>query len=138
MNGLDKILAYIKSVSDTQCAEIHRNAAEECRLIHDEYSRLEQEEYWKFINASSKDLENRREQLKSLAEMESKKKLLSTQQEMVDEAFALAAKKLLELPRRDYTALLRKLNINTASRADEVVEHFRKELSLKVLSALFE
>jgi len=138
MNGIDKILAYIKAESEAECEEISQNAAEECGRIRVDYVHLEQDEYWKHINSGSKETEHRHEQLKDLAAMEAKKKLLATQQEMVDEAFALAAKKLLELPKQEYTMLLKRLGMKANCSANDVVESFRKELSLKIVSALFD
>jgi len=138
MNGIDKILAYIKAEALAECDEIYRNAAEECRKIRNDYTLLEQNEYWKFINAGSKETDHRREQLQNFAVMEANKKLLSTQQEMVDEAFALAAKKLLELPKQEYAGLLKRLAIDADCSADDVVERFRNELSLKIVSVLFD
>ena len=138
MNGSVKILAHIKAKAKVECDTIARDAAAECEQIRADYSRLEQDEYWKHINVGSKEAEHRSEQLKSLAAMESKKLLLATQQEMVDEAFALAAKKLQELPKREYSKLLATLNLDTPCDAKTLVERYRKELSLKIVSLLFD
>jgi len=138
MNGIDKILAYIKAESVAECEEIYRNAAEECGQIRADYTLLEQNEYWKYINTGSKETDHRREQLQSFAVMEANKQLLSTQQEMVDEAFALAAKKLLELPKKEYAGLLKRLVMDANCSADDIVERFRNELSLKIVSVLFD
>lgn len=138
MDGIERIIAYIKSDSEAECQEISRAAAEECERIRADCARLEQEEYWKHINAGSKETEQRLEQLRNLAAMESRKQILATQQEMVDKAFSLAAKKLLELPEREYAKLVRKHATDADCSADEIVERYRKELSLKIVSALFE
>ena len=138
MNELNKILVYIKAQSDEECAKISSKASEQCKLIRAENSRLEQEEYWKHINTGTKETEHRHEQLRNLAAMESKKKLLATQQEMVDEAFVLAAKKLRELPERKYAGILSKLGMSASSSAEDIVEKYRNELSLKIVSTLFD
>ena len=136
--GLYKVINHIKEEGEAECREISQNAAEECRRLNADYSRMEQEEYWKYISVASKDTERRRVKLDDLAAMESKKKLLETQQEMVDEAFALAANKLLDLPKRDYLKICARLSIGSDSSAESIVERFRAELSLKIVSTLFD
>ena len=106
MNGIERILAHIKSESDAECAEIERAAVDECDRIRAEYAKTEQDEYRKLIDAGTKDAERRLERLGSLAALESKKHVLMTQQEMVAEAFEYAAKKLLQLPDSVYIAFL--------------------------------
>jgi len=135
---LDKIIGHIKAMAKAECDEISRDTAAQCARIRTDYARMEQDEYWKAINAGSKETEHRREQLKSLTEMEAKKMLLSTQQEMVDEAFALAATKLSELPKREYSKLCARLSMDPGCDAASVVERYRTELSLKIVSALFD
>ena len=106
MNGIEKILAHIKSESDAECEAVERASEEECKRIRAEYAETEQEEYRKLLDTGKKEAERRFERLKSLAALESKKHILATQQEMVTEAFAYAANKLLELPRGEYIAFL--------------------------------
>ncbi|MCL2151494.1 MAG: V-type ATP synthase subunit E [Oscillospiraceae bacterium] len=136
--GLDKILEHIKNEADAECDEISRKASNKREQIRKDYAHLEQDEYWKYINSGTKETELRQEQLKNLAAMEAKKKLLATQQEMVDAAFALAADKLRELPKSDYTALCKRLNTKASATPEEIVERYRGELSQVVLSALFD
>jgi len=138
LNGLDKLIDHIRAEAKAECEEISRNAASECAQIRTDYARMEQDEYWKSINAGSKETEQRHERLMNLADMEAKKMLLSTQQEMVDEAFALAAKKLSELPKREYSRLCASLSMGPNSEPEAIVEHYRAELSLKIVSALFD
>ena len=106
MNGIEKILAHIKSESGAECAAIERTAAEECEQIRAQYAKTEQDEYWKLINDGTKEAERRLERLNSLAVLESKKQVLATQQEMVSEAFEHAAKTLLGLPEELYVRFL--------------------------------
>ena len=106
MNGIEKILAHILTVSEAQCADIEHAAAEECDRIRAEFAKKENDEYQKLIQDGTKDAERRLERLNSLAALESKKQVLMTQQEMLSEAFAYAAKKLLQLPEEEYVNFL--------------------------------
>ena len=137
MDGLEKVIEYIKTGTREECEEITRKASEECGRIRAEYAQAEQDEYWKSIDAGTKEAERRMERLNTLAEMEANKQLLATQQEMIAEAFELAAKKLLELPESEYSALLAKLNMKAGTSASEVVAKYKNELSPRVASVLF-
>lgn len=137
MNGLEKLTEYIKSETKAECEDITRKAAEECERIRAEYAKAEQDEYWNTINIGTKEAERRMERLSTLAEMEANKQVLATQQEMIAEAFDLAAKKLLELPEKEYSALLAKLNMKAGTNASDVVAKYKNELSPRVASVLF-
>ena len=106
MDGIEKILAHIKSESDARCGEIEWSAQEECARIRAKYEAEEQDEYRKLMDAGAKEVERRLERMGSLAALESKKHVLATQQEMVAEAFKHAADGLLELPESEYVAFL--------------------------------
>ena len=138
MNGLVKIIEHIRLESEADCKEILRNATVECERIRVEYKQKEQDEYWKSINAGTKETEHRLEQLKNLAAMEAQKLLLTTQQEMLGRAFALAAEMLQELPVQEYKELLIRLEIDSSCSAEDLVAKFKSVLSQSVISALFD
>jgi V/A-type H+-transporting ATPase subunit E len=137
MNGIEKLIRHIRSEADEKCAEIANNAAEQCTHIRAEYARIEQEAYWKCIDAGTKETELRMERLRSLAEVEANKQILAMQDEMVSEAFALAAKKLRELPSDEYAAILKRLGMGAGSSVSDVIENYRSVLSPEVTSVLF-
>jgi len=138
MNGLAKIIEYIRMESDAECKEVTKKAVAECERIRAEFSKKEQDEYWVSINAGTKETEQRLEQLKTLAAMEAQKKLLSTQQEMLDKAFSLAAEKLQELPAKEYKELLKRLEMSADSSAEDIVLRYKHVLKPSVISALFD
>ena len=138
MNNIEKIIEYIKADTEEKCREIARNAAAECDRIHTESSRKEQEEYWKAINAGTRETEQRLKRLNYLAYEEAEKQVAALHQEMLDEAFSLAAEKLGELPDKEYAKLLKRLSMGTGRTPEEVVSTFKGALSLRFVSALFE
>ena len=95
MNNIENVIKHIKSLSTAECERIADEAEKDCERIREEYVRKEQEEYWKSINVGTKDTEQRLIKLSGLASEEAKKQLDLLRQEMLDEAFALAAKKML-------------------------------------------
>jgi V/A-type H+-transporting ATPase subunit E len=122
MEGIEKIINHIKSVSAKECQEITDSAIIECERIRAEYLKIEEDEYWKIINAGKKEAQQRLDQLCSLAELESKKQVLSTQQEMLSEAFKLAADMFRELSPKTYISFLIKLACDSSlSGTEEVI-----------------
>ena len=138
MDNLDSLIGYIKAKSETECMEIAQAAAVECKRVRAGYSKTEQDEYWKFIDAGSKETERRLERLNSLAGIEANKQILATQQEMVAKAFSLAALKIQELPEAEFAALIKRLRLKANSTAGEIVEKFEKLLSPTITAMLFD
>ena len=121
MIGIEKILAHIQSESDNECKAIEDSAAEENKRILAESKKAEQDEYRDLIDTGTKEAEQRIERLNSLAVLESKKRVLMTQQEMVAEAFNHAAKTILGLPEREYIQFLVKLACSASLTGSETV-----------------
>jgi len=138
MNGLDIILDHIKFASEAECEEILQESGEECRRRRAVYSKTEQDEYWKFIDTGTREAQRRGQQLTALAEEEANKQILATQRELVDEAFALAAKKLLEVDDAVYRKLLSKLKLKPGSGPQDVISKIRDQYKPGVSSALFD
>ena len=138
MNGIEKIIEHIRSESDAKCKEIAMDAAETCEQIRAEYSQIEQEEYWNTIDKGTKETEERYEQLTNLASVEAQKKLRSSQREMLDEAFALAAKKVSELPANKYKELLKRHNLDSSTSPGALVGRYKDALSQTILTILFD
>ena len=137
MDGIDKLIAHIRLEAESNCRELSLKASDECERIRMEYAQAEQDEYWTRIDAGTKDTERRMERLNTLAEMEANKQLLATQQEMIAEAFSLAAKKISELPADEYDRLIKKLDLKPGAKAEDIVARYKNELSPRVSSALF-
>ena len=108
MNGIDKIVEHIASSSAAECEDIAESAILETSKIRDEHVKIEQEEYWKIINAGTEEAKRRLERLNSLAELEAKKQVLAVQQEMLDTLFGRAVDLFLKLPSQDYISFLAK------------------------------
>jgi len=137
MNGLDKLVEHIRIEAEVYCTELAKKAADDCEQIKADYAKAEQDTYWSSIDAGTKETERRMERLNTLAEMEANKQILATQQEMISEAFDLAAKKLQKLPKRDYAELLKRLDLKDGASAYDVVAGYKNELAPRVASVLF-
>ena len=138
MNGLEKIVEYIRADTEKECAEIAQSAAEECSEIKAEYSKREQAEYWKTINEGTKTAEQRLDKLSAMAALEAKKQISEMQKKMTDEAFNLAATKLKSLSGEDFSLLLEKLGLPPGTSAEDLVQQNKERLFQAVTSMLFD
>ncbi|MCL2227150.1 MAG: hypothetical protein FWB97_05930 [Oscillospiraceae bacterium] len=138
MNGLDRVVEYIRTDTDKECIEISRISSEECEQLKADYLSLEQERYWKAINEGTKAAEQRLESLSALAATEAKKQYTLMQQELLDEAFACAAGIIKGLTDEEFSILLRKVGSPPGISADELVEQYKEKLSRTVMSMLFD
>ena len=138
MNGIEAVISKIKTETAAECEEIAKKAAEECARITAEYSKKEQDEYWKYLGEGAKETEKRLEQLSDLADQESKKQIIATREEMAEAAFALATEKLENMPENEYAALAAKHGMAPGAAPAELVAKYKEKLSRVVASALFD
>ena len=138
MNELDKVIKYIRVISNEECEDIARKAVVECDDIRSRYAKKEQDEYWKFLGKATNEAEQRLIQLGELANKEAQKKLNSTRKEMSDIAFNLAAQKLASLDADEFERLLKRLNLKSNFTPEAVVARYKELLLPSVESILFE
>ena len=138
MENIDKIIEYINTQTILECKEIVQGAHDEAERIRAGYYREEQDEYWKAINAGSKESELRLRSLNDLAAEEANKKIEALRREMFHEALMLAAKKLRELPGDEYKKILKKAGVPLDLNCDEFVLVYEDRLAASVMSALFD
>ena len=121
MNGIDKITAKLEAEALADVEAIKAEAAGKCDEIKKEFEKKAQDEYWKRVQAGTKDCENRVQRLASASDMEAKKAILAFKQEMVTAAFNRAVEKLCTMPKEQYVAFL-------AGVAAKAAESGREEL----------
>ena len=106
MNGIEKITARIaqdgQAENDALLAEAKAQAAE----ITAKYQAQAKAEAEEILAQGRKNAEARARHLDSTAQMECRKAVLAAKQDVIEEAFQAAHKKLLDLPREEYVALL--------------------------------
>ena len=106
MNGIEKIIDRISGDAQAEIDAILAEANAEAAEITAKYeaqAKAEAEEILKRGTAAAAEREDR---LASMAQMEGRKAELAAKQEVIEEAFALALKKLLALPEDKYVELL--------------------------------
>ena len=121
MKGTEKIIAHIQSDAKAQADAILGKAKEQCAAISKDYEAKAQAVYSEKVRAGEKDCEDKVESSERICQMESKIDMLSVKQEMISKVFDLAAEKLLALSDSDYSKLLTKLIVASASEGNEQV-----------------
>lgn len=114
MKGTEKIIAHIQADAKAQADAILAQAEQQCAQIRKEYEDKANEVYAARIRSGVKACEDLAESKKRIAEMESKKSVLSLKQEMVSAAFDRAKEQILAMPAKDYLAFLTKLAVKAA------------------------
>ena len=119
MNGIEKITARIGQDSQAeinallaeakaQAADITAKARAEAQTAGDEV-----------MAQGRKAAAEREDRLASVAQLECRKAALTAKQDVIEEAFRLAHKKLLALPQEEYVALLVKLAVQASTTGKE-------------------
>ena len=119
MNGIDKILERIEADSRAEIESIEADARARCEAIRADGDRRAQEQYAGLITAGAKRAEERISRLKSVAELEARKQVLATKQEMVSLAFDRAVDMIADLDDQRYIALLASLAVRASSDGTE-------------------
>lgn len=114
MNGIEKITARIaedgKAENDALLAEARAQAAE----ITAKYPAEAKAAADEVLDQGRKNAEARARHLDSTAQMECRKAVLAAKQDVIEEAFQAAHKKLLGLPREEYVAFLADLAVKAS------------------------
>ena len=121
MNGIEKIIDRISGDAQAEIDAILDEARAEAAQITAKYEAQAKEEADEILKRGSAAAAEREERLASMAQMEGRKAELAAKQEIIEEAFELALKKLLELPEEQYTALLADLAVRASVTGKETL-----------------
>ena len=119
MNGLERITSRIEAESQSEIDRImDTGKAEVSEIVEGWRARIDAET--RELNArGEKAAAEREERLKSAAEMDARKTILRTKQELLEEAYALALDKLCKLPEGEKVELLASLLRRASSSGTE-------------------
>ena len=106
MNGIEKIIDRISGDAQAEIDAILDEARAEAAKITAKYADQAKAEADEILKRGSAAAAEREERLASMAQMEGRKAELGAKQEVIEEAFELALKKLLALPEDQYVELL--------------------------------
>ena len=119
MNGIEKITARIQQDGQQEIDEILAQARAQAADITAK-ARAEAQSVGDEVAAQGrKAAAEREDRLASTAQMECRKAVLAAKQEVIEEAFQLAHKQLLDLPQEKYVALLADLAVKASTTGRE-------------------
>ena len=106
MNGIEKITARLAAEAEEEVKAILAEADSKCAVIKAGYDKKAEALRASLEEEKLREKKSNDERLESSLLMQEKKEILSQKQELLEEVFALAKKKILEQSGEDYTAFL--------------------------------
>lgn len=119
MDGIEKIIDRISGDAQREVDDVLAQARAEADKILSQYQAQAQAEADDILARGEKAAVERGERLASVAQLECRKEVLRAKQEVIDEAFQLALKKLTQLPQEAYVSLLADLAVEASSKGNE-------------------
>lgn len=131
MKGTEKIVARIEEEAQAKAQVILDNAAKRVKEIEESYDKAAQDVYWNMVRAGVKECEDDAQRKNRVAQMETKKEILTLKQDMISEAFNKAQEKIASMEDKDYIDFLIKLAVGAAAEGDgEVVLNSRDKAAV--------
>lgn len=121
MNGIEKIIDRISGDAQAEIDAILAQANDEAAQITAKYEAQARAEADEILKRGSAAAAEREERLASMAQMEGRKAELAAKQEVIEEAFALALRKLQALPEDQYVELLANLAVKASATGKEAL-----------------
>lgn len=119
MNGIEKITARIEQDSQQEIEALLSEARAQAAEITAKYEAQAKAESDDILARGRQAAAQREERLASVAQLECRKAVLAAKQEVLEEAFDRALRKLLALPQERYVALLVDLAVKASSTGRE-------------------
>ncbi len=137
MKGIEKISAHIEADAKAAAQSVLDAAEAKVNQIKADFDQKVKSVYETKIADGKKDIDSKVDNAARLGNMEAKKSVLATKQEMVSKAFDRAQEMIVDLPAEEYEAFLTKLVVESANTGkEEVVFNERdKKHAKKVVDA---
>ena len=127
MNGLEKLTGQIDADVKKEIDAALVQARSQAQEIQSWYESQAQIQVEAIRRKGQQDAVFRQERLVDEAKMQARRDILATKQELIGRAFDLALEKLLELPEKEYVALLADLAVKASSTKKEAVIFSQKD-----------
>ena len=127
MNGLEKLTGQIDADVQKEIDAALVQARSQAQEIQSWYESQAQIQVEAIRRKGQQDAVFRQERLVDEAKMQARRDILATKQELIGRAFDLALEKLLELPEKEYVALLSALAVKAASTGKEAIIFSQKD-----------
>ena len=127
MNGLEKLTGQIDADVQKEVDAALVQARSQAQEIQSWYESQAQIQVEAIRRKGQQDAVFRQERLVDEAKMQARRDILATKQELIGRAFDLALEKLLELPEKEYVALLSDLAVKASSTGKEAIIFSQKD-----------
>lgn len=127
MNGLEKLTGQIDADVQKEIDAALVQARSQAQEIQSWYESQAQIQVEAIRRKGQQDAVFRQKRLVDEAKMQARRDILATKQELIGRAFDLALEKLLELPEKEYVALLADLAVKASSTKKEAVIFSQKD-----------
>ena len=127
MNGLEKLTDQIDADMQKEIDAALVQARSQAQEIQSWYESQAQIQVEAIRRKGQQDAVFRQERLVDEAKMQARRDILATKQELIGRAFDLALEKLLELPEKEYVALLSDLAVKASSTGKEAIIFSQKD-----------
>jgi V/A-type H+-transporting ATPase subunit E len=127
MEGIEKITARIAQDANDEIAKLNAQTQSQVQTIRLQAQEQAKKTSEEILTKGQKAADERLERLQSAAGMERRKLELAAKQEVLDEAFDLALKKLCELPEGEYIKLLTSLAVEASTNGKEQLVFSKKD-----------
>ena len=127
MNGIDKITDRIAADGAKEIEAIRAEAQAKAQAIGEKYAAQAERESAELLARNEKNAAERAERLKSVAQLEGRKKLLAAKQELLGQAFDKALEQMLSMDQAAYIELLASLCVKAAETGREQVIFNKKD-----------
>ena len=135
MDGIEKITRQIIAEAEAECSAIAAEAAAKCALLTAEYDKKADDVYSAAMKAGTEQIETDAMHVERNARLTARKNILSAKQDMVDQAFELAAKELRGIGEDKYIDWLAGIAADASAAGDEelVLDEQDKAIAAKLL-----
>lgn len=127
MDGIEKITGRIAEDAGREIDSLLADARRQADEITARYEAQAQRESEDIISRGKRNADERVERLASVAQLDARKLELAAKQEMLARAYDLALEQLLNLPEKEYVALLADLAVKASSTGREAVIFSQKD-----------
>ena len=127
MDGIEKITGRIAADGAQEAQAILDEARRQADEITSRYEAQAQRETAELLSRGRRNADERVERLASVAQLDARKLELAAKQEMLSKAYDLALEQLLNLPEKEYVALLSDLAVKASSTGREAVIFSQKD-----------
>ena len=127
MDGIEKITGRIAEDAGREIDSLLADARRQADEIPARYEAQAQRESEDIISRGKRNADERVERLASVAQLDARKLELAAKQEMLAKAYDLALEQLLNLPEKEYVALLADRAVKASSTGKEAVIFSQKD-----------